>query len=161
MNNDCSLVSQQRINACVNACAGIPTEKLEGKTIAEYVSDEAYLTGIQTVGSIDVGLKGLACQMLASSFAGQFVGSGAVNYLEVAMTHQELGDFVVTIQRREGKTPVEFRMDAEREREKLASELKNIARAKMSDFSSLDEFVAWAKNRARHTLAEVGIPVQY
>ena len=152
-------ISQERINACLSVCEGIPTEKLQGKTLEEYVTNEAYLAGIQTNAGLNIGLNGLACQLLASSFAGQFVGAGAVNYLEVSMTHKELGDFVVTIQRRQGKTPVQFRLEAEGVRDKAVTELKNIAKAKISDFSSSDEFVSWSKNRARHTLTEIGYPV--
>lgn len=119
-----SIANARRIVACVNACDGIPTEKLEGRTIAEYVSDEAYLQGMQPSGDgLSVGLSGLACQMLASSFAGQFVGSRAVNYLEVHMENPEIGEFNVTIQRKEGKTPGQMKAEVEQQRDHLATKV--------------------------------------
>lgn len=44
--------------------------------------------------------------MFATMFAGEFVRSGAKNYLELDYNVPAIGDFVVTIQRKEGKTPV-------------------------------------------------------
>lgn len=115
----------RRIVACVNACEGIPTEKLEGRTIADYVGHEAYLHGMSPTGEgMNVGLSGLACQMLAASFAGQFVGSGAVNYLEVHMEHPEIGDFNVTIQRKHGKTPGQMKAEAIQQRDQLLAALE-------------------------------------
>src|SRR5574343_770357 len=76
----------RRIVACVNACTGIETDKLEGRTIAEYVSNEAYVKAmLPTGGGMSLEVTGIACQMLAASFAGQFVGSEAINFLEVGM----------------------------------------------------------------------------
>jgi hypothetical protein len=100
----------RRLAACWNACVGVETEKLEGKTIAEYVVGEAYLNGMHPApggAGFNIGLTGTACQLLANSFAGQFKGSGAVNFLEVGMSHKELGPFIVTIQRVHGQTPAQ------------------------------------------------------
>lgn len=109
----------RRIVACVNACAGIPAEKLEGKTIDEYIANEAYLTGVSTNNGLDIGLKGGACQMLAEAFAGQFVGSGATNFLEVGLASEKTGPLIVTIQRVFGKTPSQLKQEAERQRDEL------------------------------------------
>lgn len=114
----------RRILACVNACAGILTEKLEGKSIEEYVTEQAFLTGMAPSGEgFGVSLNGMACQMLAASFAGQFVGSGAVNFLEVNMEHQEIGPFAVTIQRHQGKTPGQMKAEVEQQ---LATERSSL-----------------------------------
>src|ERR1700682_5599517 len=97
-----NLANARRLAACWNAFDGIDTDKFDGKSISEYVCEEAYLAGMQPApdgGGLNMGLSGLACQMFASSFAGQFKGSGAVNFLEVGMTHDELGPFIVTIHR--------------------------------------------------------------
>lgn len=49
----------------------------------------------------------MASAMFATMFAGEFVRSGARNYLELGYNVPEMGDFTVTIQRKEGKTPGE------------------------------------------------------
>ena len=111
-----SEANARRIVACVNACAGILTEKLEGKSIEEYVTEQAFLTGTAPSDEgFGISLNGMACQMLAASFAGQFVGSGAVNFLEVNMEHPEIGPFTVTIQRHHGKTPCQMKAEVEQQ----------------------------------------------
>ncbi|EPP3538313.1 hypothetical protein ACUN59_005429 [Klebsiella variicola] len=49
----------------------------------------------------------LASAMFATMFAGEFVRHGAKNYLELNYDVPEMGEFTVTIQRKEGKTPGE------------------------------------------------------
>ncbi|EHR3333755.1 hypothetical protein KTT01_003302 [Salmonella enterica subsp. enterica serovar Senftenberg] len=49
----------------------------------------------------------MASAMFATMFAGEFVRSGARNYLELGYNVPEMGEFTVTIQRKEGKTPGE------------------------------------------------------
>lgn len=75
---------QDRAAVCLAVCDGIPTEKLRGRTLGEYVADEAYIQNLRPCegGGAELQLSGLACQLLAASFAGQFAGNGAVNYLE-------------------------------------------------------------------------------
>ena len=118
----------RRIVACVNACAGIPTEKIEGKTIADYVTSEAFLTGMTVVDGVNMGIKGLACQMLAEKFAGQFVGNGAVNFLEVTMVSEETGPLIVTIQRKHGKTPAQLKAEAEQQRDEALARCVRLER---------------------------------
>jgi hypothetical protein len=48
-------------------------------------------------GSLEIDIEGLPCKMLAASFAGQFVGSGAVHFLTIDMKHESIGYFTVTI----------------------------------------------------------------
>lgn len=47
----------------------------------------------------------LASAMFAMMFAGEFTRSGATNYLELLYEVPEFGEFTVTIQKVEGKTP--------------------------------------------------------
>lgn len=97
-----------RLQVCWNACEGIPTEKIENHSIAEYVAGEAYINGLNLDETgLNFHIKGIACQMLAASFAGQFKETGAVNYLEMQMHHPEMGPFSVILQRKEGQTPAE------------------------------------------------------
>lgn len=49
----------------------------------------------------------MASAMFATMFAGEFVRSGARNYPELGYNVPEMGEFTVTIQRKEGKTPCE------------------------------------------------------
>lgn len=49
----------------------------------------------------------LASAMFATMFAGEFVRHGAKNYLELTYNVPKLGEFTVTIQRKNGKTPCE------------------------------------------------------
>lgn len=110
--------NMRRLAASWNWCLDIPIDKLETKSIDEYVSEQAFLTGMAPAGdAFGFGLNGLACQMLAASFAGQFVGSGAVNFLEVNMSHPEIGPFTVTILRHQGKTPGQMKAEVEQQLE--------------------------------------------
>lgn len=111
----------RRIAVCLNACEGVPTDELDGKHLTEYVAEQAFLTGMQPLPDepgFEIGLKGIACQLMAASFAGQFKGSGATNYLEVRMSHPEIGPFLVNVQRCEGKTPGVLRHEALMQRDK-------------------------------------------
>lgn len=102
-----------RLAAAWNAFEGIDTIKFAGKTVGEYVCEEAYLQGMTPApAGLHMGMNGLACQMMAEAFAGQFEGSGAINFLEVGMEHDKLGPFTVTIQRRAGKSPGALRAEA-------------------------------------------------
>jgi len=64
----------------------------------------------------------LASAMFATMFAGEFVRHGANNYLELLYAVPDFGDFTVTIQRKEGKTPCE--RIAELETSKLSVKLQ-------------------------------------
>lgn len=117
----------RRLAACWNACEGIPTSELEGKSIDEYVSKQAFITGMNpSPEGMDLGVKGLAAQMLAASFAGQFLGNGAVNYLELSMSHPDVGPFTVTIQRMQGLTPTQKLKQVEAQRDELLEALKTL-----------------------------------
>lgn len=110
----------RRLAACWNACEGIPTNDLEGKSIGEYVSQQAFITGMNpSPEGMDLGIKGLAAQMMAASFAGQFIGNGAVNYLEMRFSHPDVGPFTVTIQRTQGLTPTQKLKHVEAQRDAL------------------------------------------
>lgn len=148
--NERQIANFRRLAACWNWCIDIPTDKLETKSIDEYVSEQAFLTGMAPAGdAFGFGLNGLACQMLAASFAGQFVGSGAVNFLEVNMSHPEIGPFTVTIQRHQGKTPgqmkaeVEQKLEAERASLFAESQRKQQLEARVNELESQE--LSWRK----------------
>jgi hypothetical protein len=135
-NHDASMEDAKRIAACWNAFDGIPTEKFEGKSIEEFITTQAYLTGMQPSlykEGFNIGLTGLACQMLAASFAGQFVGTGATNFLEINMEHPAIGDFNVTIQKTSGLTPAQLKAQAEKERDEAMSLLTELMDTELAE----------------------------
>jgi len=125
---DVALANARRIVACVNAFAGIPIEKFEGKSVAEFVTSQTMLTGMgpHERGGFGIQLEGGACHLLAEAFADQFKSSGAINYLEVNFFHDELGDISVTMQRTSGKTPGQLKSEAIAQRDELLQAMKKI-----------------------------------
>lgn len=117
----------RRLAACWNLCENIPTEEIEGKTLDEYVGHQAFIAGMNPgQEGMGLGIKGLAAQMLAASFAGQFIGNGATNYLELRMSHPDVGLFTVTIQRTQGLTPAQKLKQVEERRDELLLALRRI-----------------------------------
>ena len=53
--------------------------------------------------------------------------TGAENYVEIKADHRDVGPIVVTIQRQNGKTPHELRLEAESERNAIQVKLKGLA----------------------------------
>ena len=97
----------RRIVACWNLLDGYPTEALEGVTLAEFVAKQAFISQFDANDGINLSISGVAVQLLAASFAGQFKASGATNYLEMSGNHPETGPFTITMQRKHGLTPAE------------------------------------------------------
>lgn len=121
------LDDEERIKACLELMKDFETKSFQGKSLGVFISEQAFMSGLNIDdGKADIGLKGLACQLLAASFAGQFLGNGAVNYLEVQMNHDEIGPFTVTIQRRLVETPAQLRRKAEDEVVRLKAEVKSL-----------------------------------
>lgn len=130
----------RRLAACWNAFDGVPTEKIDGKSVAEYVASEAYITGLVPVatGGMELGLSGNACQLLAESFAGQFKGSGGINFIEVQMRHKEIGPFTVTIQRTYGETPAQQKAEALRKLDAARALLEEVLYGTQPFISALE-----------------------
>lgn len=101
----------KRLAACWNLLDGYDTKAFEGMTLAEFVAKQAYLSEMTTVDGMSITLSGLAMQMVAASFAGQFKANGASNYLEISASHPDTGPFTITMQRKEGVTPI-MRLEA-------------------------------------------------
>ncbi|MFQ1985159.1 hypothetical protein ACK34N_07470 [Aeromonas veronii] len=97
----------RRIVACWNLLDGYPTEALEGVTLAEFVAKQAFISQFDANDGVNLSISGVAVQLLAASFAGQFKASGATNYLEMSGNHPETGPFTITMQRKHGLTPAE------------------------------------------------------
>ena len=96
-----------RIVACWNLLDGYDTDELEGVSLAEFVAKQAYLNEMTTNDGLNISMSGMALQMVAASFAGQFKANGATNYLELSGSHPETGPFTITMQRTHGLTPAQ------------------------------------------------------
>ena len=114
----------QRIVACVNAFAGIETERIYGKDIGEILAGEVRLNKAEPTedGGFSFSFSGGFIQLMANAYAEQFKHSGAINYLELVFQHHELGQLNVTMQRVNGLTPAQKLAQAEAELDKLAAE---------------------------------------
>jgi hypothetical protein len=86
----------------------------EGNQRIQEAIGNPLLTGISIGnGSMDIGMEGAGPQLLAGVFLGMFEKyPDAKNYIEVLMTSSK-GDVVVTVRKREGKTPDALRREAE------------------------------------------------
>lgn len=98
--------------------------------LAKRVIDETFITDIaMTGGSLNAGLEGGAARLMAEMLAEQLEGSGAVNYLEANFVskHIKPGErYVVTVQKRSGKTPHELRLAAEADRDAILRQAADI-----------------------------------
>lgn len=114
----------RRLAACWNLLDGYDTEELEGVTLAEFVAKQAYLNEMTTNDGLNISMSGMALQMVAASFAGQFKANGATNYLELSGSHPETGPFTITMQRKHGLTPAEKLAAMTKQRDALLSALE-------------------------------------
>lgn len=112
--------------AILAMCHDVDPAKARGLALNEYVAQQAFINGMSPDddGGYGIQMNGLACQLMAAAFAGQFKGSGATNYLELGFDHPETGPMMITMQRRHGKTPAQLKTEAEAERDELAQKLE-------------------------------------
>ncbi len=141
----------RRIVACWNLLVGYETEALEGVTLSEFVAKQAYLNEMTTNDGINLTLSGLAVQMLAASFAGQFKANGATNYLELRGSHPETGPFTITMQRAEGLTPVDKLNAMTKQRDVLLEALDGV----QGVMNNSQGVAGWHKNGAIATWDEL------
>ena len=116
----------RRIVACWNLLDGYATEELEGVTLAEFVAKQAYLNEMTTNDGLNISMSGMALQMVAASFAGQFKANGATNYLELSGNHPETGPFTITMQRTHGFTPAQKLAAMTKQRDVLLDALNGV-----------------------------------
>ena len=116
----------RRLAACWNLLDGYPTEELEGVTLAEFVAKQAFISQFDANDGINLSISGVAVQLLAASFAGQFKASGATNYLEMSGNHPETGPFTITMQRKHGLTPAEKLAAMTKQRDILLEALNGV-----------------------------------
>ncbi|WP_270817611.1 hypothetical protein [Aeromonas sp. Y318-3] len=132
----------RRIVACWNLLDGYPTKDLEGVTLAEFVAKQAFISQFDANDGINLSISGVAVQLLAASFAGQFKASGATNYLELSGNHPETGPFTITMQRTEGLTPAEKLSAMTKQRDVLLDAMYAV----QSVMNSSEGVAGWHKN---------------
>lgn len=122
------MANARRIVACWNFCHGIATDDMKDVSLEEYVVTQAFMSGMSPdeAGGANIKMNGLACQMMAAAFAGQFKGAGGTNYVEFNFNHEETGPMTITMQRQAGRTPAQLRIDAERQRDELLAALESL-----------------------------------
>ena len=116
----------KRLAACWNLLDGYDTEELEGVSLAEFVAKRAYLNEMTTNDGLNISMSGMALQMVAASFAGQFKANGATNYLELSGSHPETGPFTITMQRTHGLTPAQKLAAMTKQRDVLFEALNGV-----------------------------------
>ncbi len=131
-----------RIVACWNLLDGYPTKELEGVTLAEFVAKQAFISQFDANDGINLSISGVAVQLLAASFAGQFKASGATNYLEMSGNHPETGPFTITMQRKHGLTPAEKLAAMTKQRDVLLDAMYAV----QSVMNSSEGVAGWHKN---------------
>ncbi|UCF25210.1 MAG: hypothetical protein JSV72_07340 [Ralstonia sp.] len=123
----CGCQPDAEFSALINSTVVLALiERLE---CAEDAIANPLLTGIQIhENSMDIGLKGAAAQIFAEAFAAQFKDSGATNYLEVHLASNDpaVGELLVTLQRKQGKTPHQFRREAEERLERAEADIRRL-----------------------------------
>ena len=115
-----------RLVACYNLLDGYDTAALEGVSLAEFVAKQAYLNEMTTSDGLNISMSGMALQMVAASFAGQFKANGATNYLELSGNHPETGPFTITMQRTHGLTPAQKLAAMTKQRDVLCEALNGV-----------------------------------
>ena len=141
----------RRIVACWNLLDGYDTKELEGVSLAEFVAKQAYLKEMNTHDGLNISMSGIALQMVAASFAGQFKANSATNYLELSGSHPETGPFTITMQRTHGLTPAQKLAAMTKQRDVLREALNDV-----QDVMNNSQGVAgWHQNGAIATCDEL------
>ncbi|MDD9228927.1 hypothetical protein PVL97_04580 [Aeromonas hydrophila] len=141
----------RRIVACWNLLDGYATEALEGVSLAEFVAKQAFISQFDANDGINLSISGVAVQLLAASFAGQFKASGATNYLELSGNHPETGPFTITMQRTNGLTPAQKLAAMTKQRDVLREALDGV----MGVMNNSQGVTGWHKNGAIATWDEL------
>lgn len=143
----------RRIVACWNLLDGYDTKELEGVSLAEFVAKQAYLNEMTTNDGLNISMSGMALQMVAASFAGQFKANGATNYLELSGNHPETGPFTITMQRTHGLTPAQKLAAMAKQRDVLLEALELSLAAMEHMGNSLNEMDAVTEEDEVHYAA--------
>lgn len=145
----------RRLAACWNLLDGYDTKELEGVSLAEFVAKQAYLKEMNTHDGLNISMSGIALQMVAASFAGQFKTNGATNYLELSGSHPETGPFTITMQRTHGLTPAQKLAAMTKQRDVLREALNGV----LGVMNNSQGVAGWHQNGAIATWDELLLEV--
>ena len=141
----------RRLAACWNLLDGYDTKELEGVSLAEFVAKQAYLKEMNTHDGLNISMSGIALQMVAASFAGQFKANSATNYLELSGSHPETGPFTITMQRTHGFTPAQKLAAMTKQRDVLLDALNGV----LGVMNNSQGVAGWHQNGAIATWDEL------
>lgn len=126
---------------CMNAfCAPVTTESMMGQNVYSWINTESQKL-IATMGedaAAGVGPmsafkkafgEGPVSGVVAQLFAAEFMDTPDKNYIELVYNTPEMGNFTVTIQKHDHKTPGQRIAEVEDEREVLLAQLKDTVAA--------------------------------
>jgi hypothetical protein len=75
-------------------------------------------------GGYDISVRAPMVELIAETLVQDFKRAGGANYVEWNFTHEELGPFTITMQRRDGKTPANAAAEAKAEADDLRQQLE-------------------------------------
>lgn len=93
-------------------CKPVPDASMKGQDVFAWFAEQMELAKAQLAEGEAADVlqffhKGSMSGLVAQLFAAEFQKTGAKNYLELAYVCDPLGEFTVTIQRKEGETPAQ------------------------------------------------------
>lgn len=102
-------IDEERIQACVDAFEGIPTEFIKGRNIAEILFGDISTTDeITEDGGKCFTFNSPLITALSETFVKTLDKNKADNYLELRLLHPDEGILVITLQKQNGKTPAQL-----------------------------------------------------
>lgn len=137
-----ALIDRLRAENEMDAAAALERLYLENEKLRQGLADkvvsETLLREMSVQnGGLNMTLEGGAARLFAASFVDQFRESGASNYLEMSF-HVDNMHLLVTLQRVAGKTPAQFRKEAEKSLASLEALAQPVV-ASWSDGAPVDE----------------------
>lgn len=93
------------------------------KALADDQIAKTLIVDLNIRNGINLSTQGGMAGVIANIFADQFRSSGAINYLELIMKASDGLELVVTMQKKDGKTPTQLRHEAEEKVTHLEREL--------------------------------------
>lgn len=130
----------QRLEAMNKFCAPVSTESMAGQNVYTWINTESKKLveamgedAAAGVGPMTAFQKafgtGPVSGVVATLFAVEFMDTPAKNYLELGYNTPEMGNFTVTIQKHDHKTPGQRIAELEDERADLLTQLKDTVAA--------------------------------
>lgn len=151
----------ERLEAMNAFCAPVSTESMAGQNVYTWINTESKKLveamgedAAAGVGPMTAFQKafgtGPVSGVVATLFAQEFMATTAKNYFELHYNTPEMGDFTVTIQKHDHKTPGQRVAEVEGERDALLAQLKET----VNEWAKSED-VFGAMQRARQLIAKL------